>query len=570
MQKNAYLKKDIIIIIVLAATVTVFRLVLGGLMMIKFSPDSIYDDTMQFLKVISILNGEWLGGFGPMTLVKGVGYPLLTALFSTLNLPYVFAYHLLYIIACIIFVMAIKPILKNKWLSLVIYVLLIYNPIAFSSELTRLYRDIGYYSVAFIAIGTATGLLLRYDKLKEGFIWGGFAGLSLAFAISFREDSQWLVLFSVGCMLVFVFAGLFNTQNKDVLLKILVVPVIAGLCFFCYTGAVSYINYSHYGYFATNDYNSGAYARAYGALSRLGTNENPYVTIPEEQRRQLYTLSPAFAELEWCLENEDSMYREWVRVQGEYRVGYFSFVLRDVVAATGHYSSAQEANEYYERLAREVNEICDSGLMPSGARRTGVVARYYNWMLSPIIKAWGYEVISVLRCDGIDPTPQPIEGDDKYLRVFEEYTHEEIAAVRYYEDGTTNENFVLSGGKVFLWYCCKLLIFAYKILLPILFIASLGVYLCTGILMFVRKRNNLEIWISWICAGALLCAFLVRCAMLAFVHVSSFPVIGYAPYQAATYPVLLSFCVTALTVGYNVFVEAGFNKREPEEKNLSI
>lgn len=222
-----------IVFLSVALGLTIFRLAISDVMMIRFMPGSGYDDIMQIVKSITIANGEWLSGYGSMTLVKGVGYPLLTALFHFLHIPYIFAYHLLYIVACIVFMLAIKPLIPNRWVALGIYVFLIFNPIAFSAELTRLYRDIGYYSIAFFSFATSLGMVLHYKERKKSIAFGAAAGLSLAFAISYREDAQWLIIYAVACLVVYLIS-VFRSKDegkKRRFLSVLSVPVSFALCF---------------------------------------------------------------------------------------------------------------------------------------------------------------------------------------------------------------------------------------------------------------------------------------------------------------------------------------------------
>lgn len=102
----------------LVAGFVLFRLLLSHALLVCFSSGSYYDDLMQISKAMSVANGGWLGSYGSLTLVKGVGFPLLTAIFHWLHLPYIWAYQLLYILAASFFMWAIAPMVKNKWAGL--------------------------------------------------------------------------------------------------------------------------------------------------------------------------------------------------------------------------------------------------------------------------------------------------------------------------------------------------------------------------------------------------------------------------------------------------------------------
>lgn len=201
------LRKNWVIALV-ALLLTALRLLMARGLMIRFESGSIYDDLLQADKVLSLLGGDWLGPYGSMTLVKGVGYPLLTAFFSRLGLPYILSYHMLYVAACAVFIAATRRIWKKVWVAFLAYAFLLFNPIAFSDYITRLYRDIGYYSLSFLVVGLALGFLLRYDQKRGGLGYGLACGFFLALAANFREDSQWLFVYVAACVLVYLFLRL--------------------------------------------------------------------------------------------------------------------------------------------------------------------------------------------------------------------------------------------------------------------------------------------------------------------------------------------------------------------------
>ncbi|MEG2192793.1 MAG: hypothetical protein RRX95_05895, partial [Oscillospiraceae bacterium] len=82
----------------------------------------------------------------------GLGLPVIRPIFHTLHIPYILGYQALYCGACLMFAKAISPLIKNKYLVLLAYLMVLFNPIAFSNAITRYYRDIAYYSVAFLSI----------------------------------------------------------------------------------------------------------------------------------------------------------------------------------------------------------------------------------------------------------------------------------------------------------------------------------------------------------------------------------------------------------------------------------
>ena len=137
------------------------------------------------------------------------------------------------------------------------------------------------------------------------------------------------------------------------------------------------------------------------------------------------------------------------------------------------------------------------------------------------------------------------DADDTYLKIFEEYTRSECAANRYCEDGTIVENYHPTGVRLWLQRAARVLILLYQWLTPTLMAAAVLVWAANGI-RAVRRWRDAALWQMWVAQSSLLCAFLLRVAMLAFVHATTFAAIDNPAYQAASYPVMLGFIAAAL------------------------
>lgn len=521
-----------------AGIFTLLRLALCSGLWIQFSAGTQYDDIMQITKAFSITNGEWLGEYGSMTLVKGVGYPLITALFHGLKLPYLLGWNLIGVFACAVFVWAVAPLVRSRFVLLLCYLFLLFNPIAFDSGVNRYYRDIGYYALAFLAAALFCAFLIRQK------VWiAACGGAALAAAALTREDSQWLYIYAAGCWIAVL---VLRAVKKQAFVRLLGWSACAALCgYAALCLPLSWMNYMHYGTFALDEYNSGSYAAAYGALSRLdGGLEDARITIPESERLLLYQHSDAFAQLYPYLDAPDALYAAWKELQGEYRTGYFSFVLRSAAEKAGKYASAQEANAYFTQLAQEVNAYCEEH--PSGPPRKTIVGRFYAKDLPAMAASWGKGIWLSVRFSGLSAVPVPVHEDDAYLKHYEDYTGSVCAAIRDMEDGSVVENYHPEGMRLWMQRGCRILIIVYQLLTPVLFAAACVLWLLWGIsaLRFWNAQNRTLC--LWIAQSSLLCLFLVREAMLAYVDVTAFSTINYPPYQAASYPILLGFIALVL------------------------
>lgn len=527
-----------------AVLATILRFLLTGGLFITFMPDSNYDDMMQIQKALSLSAGEWLGEYGSMTLVKGPGYPLLTALFHTLGIPYLAGWTALYTIACAAFLYAVSPVIRNVWMRLLLYVALLYNPVAFSNQVNRYYRDAGYYAIAFLCIALFLGMLLHSGRRRA--VLAGLGGFALGWAAMVREDSQWLFIYAAGCLAA-VFCFCIFSLNRRFGSAVLACALIAA-GYGAATVPVRMINYTEYGTFALDEYNSGSFAQSYGALSRLdGGLRDSSVTIPYAERMKLYEASPAFAELYPMLDAPDARYKVWKELQGEYRTGYFGFILRDAAQTIGKFESAETADAYFSQLAREVNDYADT-VEGSGPRRSGIAARFYPEDLPAIFRSTVEACGAAIRFQNVSAIPLPVDGDDDFLSVYEEYTGSVCAANRYMEDtGEIVENYHLSGWRLWMQRGARVCILACQILTPVLFAAAFVLWLRDSVLTVLGRRSR-DAVLNWVAVSSLLCAFVLREAMLGFVHCTTFPTLDNPAYQAASYALILAFAGLQLMI----------------------
>ena len=528
--------------VIAAVLLTALRFLMTGGLFITFMPDSQYDDLMQLQKALTISAGEWLGEYGSMTLVKGAGFPLLTALFHALGLPYLIGWTALYIAACAAFLYAVSPLVRGAWTRLALHAALVFNPVGFSNQVNRYYRDAGYYAVAFLTIALFLGFLVHRGKRR--IVLGALAGFALGWAAMVREDSQWLFAYALGCLAAAVCFCIFSPERRFRALVGAGVMIAAGYALAVIP--VCAINLSRYGTFALDEYNSGSFAESYGALSRLdGGRRDPAVTIPYEERMKLYEASPAFAELYPMLDAPDALYAGWKELQGEYRTGYFGFVLRDAAQAIGKFESAETANAYFAQLAQEVNAYADA-IEGAGPRRSGIAARFYPEYLPQILRSTAQACITALRFQNVSAIPIPVDADDDYLSVYESYTKSVCAANRYMTDsGEIVENYHLSGWRLWMQRGARVCILAYQLTVPVLFVLALILWLWDSAQCILRRRSREEV-LRWVAESSLLCAFLLREAMLGFVHCTTFPTLDNPAYQAASYALVLSFAALRL------------------------
>jgi hypothetical protein len=129
---------------------------------------------------------------------------------------------------------------------------------------------------------------------------------------------------------------------------------------------VLFLNHSAYGRAIVSEFRAPEFRAAIGALMRVG-DQHPsgYVPVSKASMNSIFANVPVAKSLS---EHWPALSRGWSK-HGAYLLdedeeeiagGWFVWAFRDAVAAAGHHHSAQSARQFYERLALEVNDACDS------------------------------------------------------------------------------------------------------------------------------------------------------------------------------------------------------------------
>jgi hypothetical protein len=133
--------------------------------------------------------------------------------------------------------------------------------------------------------------------------------------------------------------------------------------------AVYSANYRAFHSFAKSDMSSSAFENAFKALLRIKPSYSlRYIAVNMEALRLAYEVSPTFAQLKPEFEALDG--RNWTNpafdTLGIREYGpWFMWALRNTTANAGYYKDPVSTNAFYRKIAREINQACDEGRVPS-------------------------------------------------------------------------------------------------------------------------------------------------------------------------------------------------------------
>lgn len=434
--------------------------------------DASHDERL-FLNIANhLISGEWLGPFNNLTLAKGVFYSFWLAGVHTLGIPLLLSQHLLYIAACILVILAIRPLVRGCAPLLLVFGILLFNPISYSSDvMSRVLREGIYPALTLMTIAFAAGFLIRYQfSIAVLMLWSLGFGVSLSAFWLTREEGIWLM---PTLLVVMTFAVIRILQTRPVDHRKLLLCIFPFMIWGISVGTIAGMNKHYYGVFTTNELKSPVFLAAYGALSRVEhVRWRPIIPVPKETRERIYDASPAFAELKPFLEGDigrgwggsglfqavrDRFEKDqdfhryvisylernkgdiWVKLWYEGELfhdeifgGWFLWALRDAVAAAGYYSSGDRAAHYYKRLADEINTACNEGKLLCGSERSSLMPPWRRAYAAPLMYTFLRSAGFVVRFQDFSATSVPSVGTEDSFRLFYKLTRERLlpASVR--------------------------------------------------------------------------------------------------------------------------------------------
>jgi len=328
-----------------------------------------HDDRLFLNLAVSLLRGEWLGPYNVLTLAKGPFYSMWIAAVFAAGFPLLIAQQVLYVLATLFFVIAIRPLFRKMLPLAVLYVIVLFNPMTYTWHCLRVVREGIYPALSMFVLAGTIAIMLRLKEGRDRYLSISIAtGILLSAFWLTREEGVWIV----PSLLILLVWTLVRSIRQKSYFGPLIACSLPWFVLLLGIGVVATLNFYHYGIFTTVEFKSRPFLDAYGALARVKpVNWIPDVPVPRETRLRLYGLSSAFAELETSLEGEIG--RGWVRkYKDEIPGGWFMWALRDAVGAAGHATSGAKAMAFYQRLADQINSACDEGRIDCFARRSSM------------------------------------------------------------------------------------------------------------------------------------------------------------------------------------------------------
>ncbi len=333
-------------------------------------PKGIHDDWIMVHLADTLRSGQWLGEYNSLTLTKGMFFPLFLAVCNYLGIPYLTAASLFYTAGCVLFVYALRPLLKKYQSMGILYLALLWNPISYSVQaFQRVYRNsISYSQALFIFAGFLALYLRRKEPVRRHILWIGAAAVGTVSFFYTREDAIWLLPFLVVFMLVYggSLLGLFRRERKGEYLVKLALLALPFLGLWGTGQVIAGLNEQHYGISTVNELQDSGFSQMYKSMMAVKPQEDiPGVTITREKIARMCDACPTLKELEPYF---DSSREFWAGEEGdaenwEVRDGWMFWIVRTALEQAGYYEDGASADAVCLQIRDELESAMDKGLL---------------------------------------------------------------------------------------------------------------------------------------------------------------------------------------------------------------
>ncbi|MEI6321641.1 MAG: hypothetical protein WCP60_00870 [bacterium] len=541
------------VLLAIAAIAILFKLWLVNCNGIEARGFEYYDDQLFISHATAILKGRWLGDYSQGTLMKGPMYPLFIAGSYYLGIPLFTAQHILYIIACTITILSLKKIVGSEVWLLVIYIILIYNPITYdtASNMRVLRQNLNPSLCLMIAASLIALNLVENTSVKTRIIWGITLGLSTAAFYLTREDTVWLtplffILISWGLL-----KNIHLPNFRFIVLFSIIIPFVIAVIPIL---KISYKNLEWYGLFSTCEFRSASFKNAYGAITRVKPEIwYPLIPCSRSTRLKIYGISPSFKQLEPFLEGDIG--KGWANngqerlpqsAQGEIVGGWFMWALRDAVRESGHARNAREAMDFYQQVSDEINSACDRGLLAAGPRRSTFTPQFNKEYIQPFLSTLINVMQFLFNFKGINAQElKPSIGTQESLISFADITNCKLNPTLDRINKTILASNKLDKMKINILAKISTV---YLITVPALLKISFLIVILTFFIKKIRSINGMDIIALYI---SLLLSCCVLVAIISLIEVSSFHAMG-TDYLSGCYGlILMAICVSPFALLIN-------------------
>jgi len=482
----------------------------GHELLSKYRP---HDDSLFAVLAVNILEGNWLGDYNNKTLIKGVGYPMFMALSAWLGIPILTLQHFLYIFACAITIVALRPAVRNPGYLFLLFIFLLFNPLNYSYPLmSATLRASLYLSLSLIVFAALIGLWNRRNQANwKTVLWAMLLAISFSWLWVTREESIWIIPALLVFTVFYVLPFRWNSGSSMIFRgTLLLVPVIT---FVLTQYIIVQKNQNNYGVAVANELKSAEFTSALGGLMRIKPDQvQQHVTVSKDAQARAFEVSPTFAELKPFLEGESKML-----------AAFYIWSLRSAVRRAGYYDKPTDATrefDFYKRMGNELELACSDGRLDCYDRTASLRPVWLSQFNNQIWPVFRQLTTQALTFSLFQPSSAKTGSkEDLDTLIYYDYLTGENTLRKsiYFEDKVPNyyrefvakkERLMASAGKL------------YKYITPVLFLVAIAIHLYLFVTMIIRREFTSKPVFGLILLGSIFTVLV----MLTFVKITIWPV----------------------------------------------
>ena len=466
-----------------------------------------HDDLLLVTLAQHLQEGEWLGPYNNLTLVKGISFPVFLALCNRFCIPYLFGMGLFYTGAVILFVTAVREQISNRWVQLGIYLFLLYSPAMLSVDAQQRVYNCALVPGAILLVfaGVLGVFFRRHRSWKTVLVWSCFLGFAFPFFWHLRNDTMWMLPFVLTGTGISIFCIIKkNGFHKGTAVKSLIclIPVLT-LVFS--NLMIAGISQKNYGLFVVNDRSGSSEAEFISRLMEMDEkSENPNVWVSQKAMKKAVEVSPALQEIQPQIEE---MFQSGWASGGEIVGDIVVWAFRDAMEAAGYYQgNAPETDAFYKRATAELDQAYEDGrLHKDGLLHLSALSKGISWKDVPtLVKRIKSSFLAVVNARYAEVQLKKASGNRDQIRYFEAMT----GANALYPDGKTVDSEYYQTLRVA--GISQKIIHIYQAVGWALFLLSAIVFGFFAYRMIgeIRKKQY-EIWNLWLIVSGILLTVLI-------------------------------------------------------------
>ena len=311
-----------------------------------------YDDKLMVDQMTSIVNGEYLGTYTDVTLVKGIIFPLVISFCRIIHMSYSTLFTVLYILAVTYFIKPFEKLFKNKYFMYIFYIILLFNPVTYSSELfQRLYRNsLSIIEVLFF-LGVTIRIITSEDKSKKRKINYILLGIITSIMYLTREDNIWTKLI---LLFIIVYKYLKTKNYKSILIALIPIVILT-----INLNIVSFYNYKKYKIYTYNEIQDSEFKKTFKKILQIKDDtKQDKVSIPRTTMFKLVYNTKTF---NITKREINQYYKVLIDDTGEIYNGNIIWYFRQFVYKKNKFKDGRESEEYYKKLGEELDQAFKEG-----------------------------------------------------------------------------------------------------------------------------------------------------------------------------------------------------------------